>query len=111
MDRFPDFVNEMPELELPFEGVTGHLLQGEGHQVAFVEFHEDTEVPEHSHRAQWELAVAGEVRLRMGGEERVIRAGESFFIPEGVEHGATVSAGYRAVIVFDQADRYQAKGS
>ena len=111
MDHFPEFVTQLPELELPFEGVSGHLLQGESQQVAFVEFYEDTEVPEHSHRAQWEIAVAGEVRLRMGGEERTIRAGESFFIPEGVEHGATVKAGYRAVIIFDQADRYQAKKS
>ena len=109
MDRFPDFVTQLPELELPFEGVSGHLLQGENQQVAFVEFHADTEVPEHSHRAQWEFAVSGEVSLRMEGQERTIRAGESFFIPEGVEHGATVKAGYRAVIIFDQADRYQAK--
>jgi quercetin dioxygenase-like cupin family protein len=110
MERFPDFVTGLPELELPFEGVSGHLLQGERQQVVFVHFHQDTEVPEHSHRAQWEIAVAGEVRLRMAGEERTIRAGENFFIPEGVEHGASVRAGYRAVIIFDQADRYRAKG-
>jgi quercetin dioxygenase-like cupin family protein len=109
MNHFPEFVTQLPDLELPFEGVSGHLLQGERQQVAFVEFHADTEVPEHSHRAQWEIAVAGEVRLRMGGEERTIRAGESFFIPEGVVHGATVKAGYRAVIIFDEANRYQAK--
>lgn len=109
MDQFPEFVTQLPELDLPFDGVNGYLLQGQKQQVAFVAFHEETEVPEHSHRAQWEICVGGEARLRMGGEEKTIRAGDSFYIPEGVEHGATVGAGYRAVIIFDQVDRYHAK--
>jgi quercetin dioxygenase-like cupin family protein len=44
----------------------------------------------------------------MNGEARTYWQGESFFIPEGVKHGAHVMAGYRAIIFFDQADRYQA---
>ena len=63
----------------------------------------------HSHRAQWELVIAGEVRLTKEGQERTYREGESFYIPEGVEHAGKVKAGYRAVIFFDQIDRYKAK--
>jgi quercetin dioxygenase-like cupin family protein len=77
--------------------------------VALLHFERDTVVPRHSHRAQWELVITGEVELEMEGEKLVQRAGDSFFIPAGVEHGASVKAGYRAVVFFDQADRYHAK--
>ena len=109
MQDFPDFIKNLPELDIAFDGVSGHLLQGENQQVAFVRFDKSISVPEHSHRAQWELVMAGEMHLRIEGKRKTYRQGESFFIPEGVEHGADVTAGYRAVIFFDQADRYQAK--
>jgi quercetin dioxygenase-like cupin family protein len=109
MHDFPDFITRLPELDIPFDGSSGHLLQAESQQVAFVRFEKDVQVPEHSHRAQWELVIAGEVKLRMQGEERSYRPGESFYIPEGVVHGADVRAGYRAIVFFDQADRYRAK--
>ncbi len=109
MKDFPDFIQSLPELDLPWEGVSGHLLQGEKQQVAFVRFDQDTSVPAHSHRAQWELVIAGEVELTIEGKEKTYRPGESFYISEGVEHAGNVSAGYRAVIFFDQVDRYKAK--
>jgi len=109
MKEFPEFITKLPELDMPFDGVSGHLLQGESQQAAFARFDKDVEVPMHSHRAQWELVIVGEVRLTMEGEERTYREGESFYIPEGVEHAGKVKAGYRAVIFFDQTDRYRAK--
>jgi quercetin dioxygenase-like cupin family protein len=109
MHDFPEFITKLPELDLPFDGASGHLLQGDNQQVAFARFDKDVEVPMHSHRAQWELVIAGEVKLTMKGEERTYREGESFYIPEGVEHAGHVRAGYRAIIIFDQADRYKAK--
>ena len=45
-----------------------------------------------------------------GGAPRTYRAGDRFFIPAGVRHSAVVSAGYRAVMVFNSPDRYKAKG-
>ena len=106
---FPGFIRTLPELDLPFSGASGHLLQGSNQQVAFARFDEDVEVPEHSHRAQWELVIAGEVALTIEGVETVYRTGESFYIPEGVPHAGRVRAGYRAIIFFDQADRYRSK--
>ena len=111
MDDFPEFIARLPELDISLEGVSGHLLQGQNQQVAFVRFQNEIDVPEHSHKAQWELVVAGEVRLRVHGEEKIYRAGESFYIPEGIVHGALVGAGYKAIIIFDQADRYGARSS
>jgi quercetin dioxygenase-like cupin family protein len=109
MRDFPEFITRLPELDLPFEGVWGHLLQGQEHQVAFIAFDRDTLVPSHRHRAQWEVVLAGEVRLTTSAGERTYTAGQSFELAAGEEHGATVMAGYRAVILFDQADRYQAR--
>ena len=109
MPDFPEFIRHLPQLEIPISGVTGNLLQGQNQQVAFVHFAADTVVPAHSHSAQWELVIDGQVRLRLAGEEKLFISGESFYIPAGVEHGATVNAGYRAVVFFDEPSRYTSK--
>ena len=109
MTDFPEFICRLPAVDVPFPGVSGYLMQGEAQQVAFLQFETDADVPEHSHNAQWELVIGGQVDLRMGGETRTYRAGDSFFIPAGTGHGARVYAGYRAIVFFDQADRYQTK--
>ena len=109
MTAFPEFIQKLPALDIDLSGVSGHILQAADHQVVFVTFDEDTVVPVHSHRAQWELVIAGKVCLAVEGKEHIYRSGESFYLPAGVEHGAVVHAGYRAVIVFDQPDRYAAR--
>ncbi len=109
MNEFPGFITELPELDLPFEGVTGYLLQGETQQAVFLSFEAETVVPAHSHRAQWELVLAGEVDLAMDGKKTTMTAGQQFYIPAGVEHSALVRVGYRAIVFFDQPDRYHAK--
>ncbi len=108
-ERIPEFLQALPEVDLPFAGARGWILQGTGQQVVFIEFTETVEVPEHSHQEQWEFAVAGRVELRMGGEITMYTAGENFFIPAGETHGATVHAGYQALIVFNAPDRYLPK--
>ena len=106
---FPKFIRDLPAVDVPFAGVSGYLLQGENQQVAFLQFETDADVPGHSHNAQWELVIGGEVELRMGGKTSTYRAGDSFYIPAGETHGATVHAGYRSIVFFDQADRYKTK--
>jgi quercetin dioxygenase-like cupin family protein len=109
VDVFPDFIERLPELDIALEAVSGRLLQAERHQVAFTRFDRDTDVPEHSHSAQWEIVLSGEVRLRSGGEETTYKSGQSFYIPGGKPHGAFVKAGFRSVIFFDEPHRYRAK--
>jgi quercetin dioxygenase-like cupin family protein len=108
--EFPEFIRNLPGVDVPFPGVSGHLLQGDNQQVAFLQFAHDVDVPEHHHNAQWELVVDGMVELKKGGETVIYRAGDSFYIPAGTPHGARVHAGYKAIVFFDQADRYQTKG-
>lgn len=106
IEEFPDFVRGLTEAAMPFEGVRGWFMQGDGKQVAFVEFLEAADVPAHSHTEQWELVLAGSVRLRVGGQEKEFQAGDNFFIPAGAPHSAQVDAGYKAIIIFNEPDRY-----
>jgi quercetin dioxygenase-like cupin family protein len=106
---FPDFIHTLPQIDIPFPSARGWLLQGEGQQVAFIEFSETVDVPEHSHEEQWEFPVAGSVLLHMEGESAEYTAGENFYIPAGVPHSARVQAGYQAVIFFNSPDRYKTK--
>jgi hypothetical protein len=109
-DVFPQFIRSLPQIDLPLPGVTGWLMQGQDKQVVFVEFLETVEVPDHAHEDQWEMPVSGKVELRReGGPAELHSAGQPFFIPTGQAHGATVHAGYRAVIAFDSSDRYEVK--
>lgn len=108
-ESLPAFVRSLPEADLPIPGARGWLLQGATQQVVFVEFAETVEVPEHAHQEQWEFALAGRVDLRIGGGTRTYAAGDNFFIPAGEPHGATVHAGYKAMIAFNATDRYRPK--
>jgi len=40
------------------------------------------------------------------GVEKEYQAGDNFFIPAGVLHSARVTAGYKAVILFNEPDCY-----
>jgi hypothetical protein len=111
IEEFPGFVTRFTEAALPFRNAKGWFLQGNGAQVAFIEFSDAADVPEHSHQEQWELVLSGRVCLRMEGEEKEFKAGDNFFIPAGVLHSAEVSAGYKAIIFFNEPDRYRAKWS
>ncbi len=108
IQRFPDFVTGLTEAALPFPGAKGWFMTGDGKQVAFIEFSETADVPEHSHQEQWELVLAGSVRLVVEGQAMEHQAGDNFFIPAGTPHSARVSDGYKAVIIFNEPARYEA---
>ena len=109
IDQFPDFIREGVEIEIPLPGVRGWMIQGEHQQAVFIEFEQTIDVPEHTHSDQWEFALAGKVELhRLGGTE-VYTPTSHFFIPAGQPHSATVHAGYKAMILFNEPDRYKAK--
>jgi quercetin dioxygenase-like cupin family protein len=53
--------------------------------------------------------VEGEIEFTIGEETKVYRAGDSYSIPAGVEHGALIKSGTRVIDVFEEADRYPIK--
>lgn len=106
LDRFPDFVARLTAADIPFDGVNAWMVRDDRSQVVFLEFDDDTEVPAHAHQEQWELVLSGNIRLCRDGEWEEFSAGENFFVPAGVTHSAKVTAGYRAIIFFNEPDRY-----
>ena len=109
MQDFPDFIQNLPEVELPIPGVRGWLIQSVNQQVIFVSFHETVEFPEHTHEEQWEIPLTGKVILHTGGTSTEYQPGDKFYIPAHVPHAATVFSGYMAIIIFNSPDRYKLK--
>ncbi len=107
--EFPAFLRSLPEVDLPFHDAKGWLMQGPDRQIVFIEFGAECEVPAHSHAEQWEIVLAGRVVLRTDDGSTEYRRGDTFFIPAGVEHSATVHDGYKAIVIFNASDRYRAK--
>ncbi|NVO55550.1 cupin domain-containing protein [Rhodobacteraceae bacterium B1Z28] len=109
---FPDFIIAFPGIDMPFpeDVVTTAVVKSEAGLVAFFTFHKDMELPMHAHGAQWGTVVEGEIEFTIGGSTKIYRPGDSYSIPSGVEHGATIKAGTRVIDVFEEVDRYALKG-
>ena len=101
---YPEMITRLPRADLPFEGVRGWVSQAPDHQVVFFDIEPVGEVPPHSHGAQWGIVVEGEMELTIGGETRRYGPGDSYYIPEGVEHGARFFTRVRAIDVFADAN-------
>jgi quercetin dioxygenase-like cupin family protein len=109
MDIFPEPIRNLPLADIPLEGLKAYLSQADNHQILFMEYDRDVEVPEHSHAAQWGVVLAGRIDLTIDGVKRTYSKGDRVFIPKGVKHSKKVYAGYAEVSFFDQKDRYKAK--
>lgn len=106
--RFPDFIKSFPAIDVPFptDVVETHAIRSDAGLVVFFDFHKDFVLPPHSHLAQWGTLLAGEIEMTIGGETVVKKPGDTWDIPEHVEHSALIKAGTRAIDVFEEADRY-----
>lgn len=109
---FPDFIKALPGIDVPFPAdvVQTSAIRSDAGLVVFFTFLKDMILPPHAHGAQWGTVVEGEIVFTIGGETKVYRAGDSYSIPAGVEHGAVIKAGTRAIDVFEEADRYALRG-
>ena len=108
-ELFPDLVTKLPLAGVPVPGVTAYLLQARDHQVLFMKFDEEVQVPPHSHGAQWGIVLEGAIDLTVDGVLHTYGRGDTYFIPAGVEHSAAVRAGYADVTFFEDRDRYKPK--
>ncbi|MDD8025480.1 MAG: cupin domain-containing protein [Acidobacteriota bacterium] len=106
---FPDAIRNLPQADVPLTGSISYLSQSDTHQILFMEFHSDIEVPEHSHAAQFAIVVEGIIDLTIDGDKRSYAKGDRYYIPAGVKHGAKIHAGYADVTYFDQPNRYSVK--
>lgn len=106
---FPDPIINLPEADIPISGLKAYLSQGSDHQILFMKFGEDVEVSEHYHESQWGIVLEGRIELTINGIKKEYKAGERYFIPEGVKHSAKIYAGYSDITFFNQKDRYKLK--
>src|SRR6056297_1682004 len=100
--NLPAFFDAMPALDVPFpeDVVSTQAVRSDAGLVAFFRFHEDMDLPPHSHGPQWGTVIAGEIVFTVGGEPRTYGPGDSYDIPAGVEHGARIRSGTVAMDVF-----------
>lgn len=106
---FPEIITNLPEADIPLDGVRSYLSQSKKHQIVFMEFEKDVDVVEHSHETQWEIVLDGKVEVIIDGVKHTYKKGDSFYIQRGVKHSAKIYAGYASIAFFDQKDRYKVK--
>jgi len=108
-DFYPELIMNLPEADIPFEGVNGRLMQGENQQAVFFEIEPIGEVAEHKHGAQWGVVFEGEMDLTIGGVTKTYRKGDSYFVPAGVLHSAAFKKKTYVMDVFEDKNRYLPK--
>jgi quercetin dioxygenase-like cupin family protein len=108
-DIFPEQIRNLPEADIPLKGVKAYLSQSENHQIIFMEFEKDVELPEHSHAAQIGIVLEGKIDLIIEGDKQTYTKGDRYYIPEGVRHSGKIYAGYADITFFNEPNRYRAK--
>lgn len=111
MNEYPSLITSLPLADLPLQGATGWLLQGETRQAVFLRLEPGTTVPAHHHGAQWGVVLDGELELTIGGRAALYRRGDSYAIAAGEVHSARCDGGALALDVFADPDRYRAMSS
>jgi quercetin dioxygenase-like cupin family protein len=106
---FPGIVTILPEADIPFNGVTGWISQNVDHQIVFLEIEAIGKVAVHAHCAQWGIVVKGKMDLTIDGETKTYTKGDSYYIPDGIEHSAVFKTKTWAIDFFADNKRYLPK--
>ena len=106
---FPIPIRNLPEADIPLDGLTAYLSQSDTHQILFMEFEKNVDLPEHSHADQVGIVLEGKIDLVIDGERHRFTKGDRYHIPEGVKHSAKIYAGYSDITFFNEPNRYSVK--
>ena len=106
---YPRMIKDLPEADIPFEGVKGWLLQGVDHQLVFFDIEPIGQIPEHSHGEQWGVVIEGEMELVVNGVKKVYQKGDYYYIPAGAPHSVKVRTRFKAIDLFADVNRYKTK--
>jgi len=106
---FPQPIRDLPEADIPLDGIKAYLSQSNSHQIIFMEFEKDVDLPEHCHAAQIGVVLEGKIELTIGGERTAYTKGDRYYIPEGVLHSGKIHAGYADITFFNEPNRYARK--
>jgi quercetin dioxygenase-like cupin family protein len=104
---YAQFIKNLPQADIPLDGVAGYILGGPTSQAVFFEIPAGTKIAPHSHGEQWGIVVSGELEFTMDGQTVKRNAGDSYLVPNGVEHSATMLTDCMVIEVFDVPDRWK----
>ena len=102
-------ITELPQADIPIEGLTAYLSQAETHQTLYMQFEKTVELAEHAHADQMGFVLEGQIDLTINRVTYTYRKGDRYHIKAGDLHSAIIHAGYADITVFMESDRYQAK--
>ena len=69
--------------KIPMKGIKAYLSQSDNHQILFMQFSEDVELPQHSHAAQVGFVLDGGIDLVIEGNKNTYGKGDRYYIPAG----------------------------
>lgn len=105
---FPEFITDLPRPDTAFD-IDAHIVPSEFAMTMFYSTDTEIDIPEHSHGPQWGVVLAGSMEMTIGGVSKTLGVGESYYVPDGVEHTTKIGAGYSGIDVFSDAHRYEVK--
>ncbi len=106
---FPQPIRALAEADIPLEGIRSYLSQATDHQILFMEFEHDVDLPEHSHDAQVGFVLNGRIELTIAGVKQEYSKGDIYYIPANVKHCGKIYGGYADITFFNEPNRYQTK--
>jgi len=106
---FPEPVTKLPKADIPIDGITAYLSQSDSHQVIFMQFDKDADLPEHSHESQWGVVLEGRIDLVIDGIRNTYIKGDRYFIGKDIKHSGKIYAGYADITFFNEKNRYGRK--
>jgi len=106
---FPEPIRSLPEVDIPLEGIRAYLSPSDTHQIIFMTFEKEADLPEHSHAAQIGIVLEGQIDLMIRGTSGSYTRGDRYYIPEGVPHSEKIHAGYADITFFNEPGRYATK--
>lgn len=102
----PGPIRDLPKANISLNGLTSYILQSETHQILFMEFDEDVDLPEHSHAAQVGIVLEGKIELIIDGEREYFTRGDRYYIPKVIKNSGKIFAGYADITFFDEPNRF-----
>lgn len=108
---FPGPIKNLPEADIPIDGIKAFLSQSSNHQVIFMEFKKDAKLEEHKHESQVGFVLSGKIDLIIDNIKYTHKKGDIYYIPSNTLHSGFIYAGYADITFFNQKDRYNSKSS
>ncbi len=104
---YTNIVRKLPKAKVPIPGLQGWVFQGQNFQVVFFEIEKSTNIPPHSHEAQFGIMIDGKGAITIDGTRVELVPGISYFIHPGAVHEASFDTFSLVMDIFMEKSRYE----